>query len=83
MNKNYYKNYYQQNKEALTQYAKDYYLKKKNPVINNNRYKKGELVNLGKGRTGIVIRDYDKFIRVKITSGEHHYTECFFRQDIN
>ena len=50
--------------------------------IDSRRFRNGQLVNLGGGRTGIVIRDYNKFVRVKITSGEQHYSECFYREEI-
>lgn len=88
----------EEKRQYAREYAKQYYEKHRNDnrkdyrpqyqkiiermPVNTRLFKQGQLVNLGGGRTGIVIRDYDKFVRVKITSGEQYYSECFYREEI-
>lgn len=48
-----------------------------------NKFKNGQLVKLSGGRTGIIIKKYNNFYRVKITAGENAYNECFCEEEIS
>lgn len=49
---------------------------------NNKTFKKGQLIKLSGGRTGIVIEDRGRFLRLNVTAGEGYYKECFFKEDL-
>lgn len=79
----YSKEYYWKHKgDSRLNYRPKYQEKIDNNILDTRRFKQGQLVQLSGGRTGVVIRDYDKFIRVNVTAGDKHYSECFYREDI-
>lgn len=45
-------------------------------------FKNGEIVKLSQGRTGVIIKKYSNYYRVKVTAGEGTYNECFFEEDL-
>lgn len=82
----YAREYYYKNKDAIRKkyqnYISKYQEKINNNILDTRTFKQGQPVNLGGGKTGVVIKDYNKFIRVNVTAGDKHYSECFFREEI-
>ena len=80
--KEYFQEYYKKNKDRIGERTKNYYYNKKTTSSKEAVFYPGELVKLKNGKTGVVIKDYGKYIRLNISVGETYYSECCFRGDL-
>lgn len=80
--KEYFQEYYKKNKDKIAKRNKKYYYNNKTISGRETVFYPGELAKLKSGKTGVVIKDYGKYIRLNIPVGETYYSECCFKGDL-